>query len=336
MAHHLHNGLSVFNANHVHRSLHRRETARMKNVATMRLEEPKNAFSFLRFVDTSPGELEDIARSMLARLAHLAAEKIRLEKTRHRTTFWEAASPNLAMSAGRLKCEGGGLIFTGQTLPFVGHVDVKLCPMKETVTHRLMRTRNQKSHNGICNVAEKQGSDKGEEKLLPPIAHVERQPVILKCQAVAAPAFLTRDLCPKVAVADRQTYSSDRAHSHRLVFDALSGRDVVTLGHKREDYEEKTNFDKMAFRELNGASAGLWGCRPKHGFSNIVIPDKQTLVSDSGKLHALDGLLTRLKAGGHRVLVYSQMTKMIDLLEEFMWHRKYVVITSTCRKCLPS
>lgn len=43
--------------------------------------------------------------------------------------------------------------------------------------------------------------------------------------------------------------------------------------------------------------------------------DKQTLVTDAGKLYVLDALLTRLKGQGHRVLIYSQMTKMIDLLE---------------------
>ena len=66
---------------------------------------------------------------------------------------------------------------------------------------------------------------------------------------------------------------------------------------------------------------GIRGSKPKSGWSNIVIPSKQTLVSDSGKLHVLDGLLDRLKSEGHRVLIYSQMTKMIDLLEEYMWHR---------------
>jgi SNF2 family DNA or RNA helicase len=43
--------------------------------------------------------------------------------------------------------------------------------------------------------------------------------------------------------------------------------------------------------------------------------DKQTLVTDAGKLYVLDGLLKRLKEQGHRVLIYSQMTRMIDLLE---------------------
>ena len=39
------------------------------------------------------------------------------------------------------------------------------------------------------------------------------------------------------------------------------------------------------------------------------------LVTDAGKLTILDGLLTKLKSDNHRVLIYSQMTKMIDILE---------------------
>lgn len=47
----------------------------------------------------------------------------------------------------------------------------------------------------------------------------------------------------------------------------------------------------------------------------FVYLDKNQLVSDAGKLTVLDSLLKRLKERGHRVLIYSQMTKMIDLLE---------------------
>ena len=43
----------------------------------------------------------------------------------------------------------------------------------------------------------------------------------------------------------------------------------------------------------------------------------------SGKLRALDRLLFELKRDGHRVLLYSQMTKMLDVLEEFMAYRKH-------------
>lgn len=47
----------------------------------------------------------------------------------------------------------------------------------------------------------------------------------------------------------------------------------------------------------------------------FLIADKETLVTDAGKLYVLDQLLSRLKAEDHRVLIYSQMTRMIDILE---------------------
>ncbi|RAL68757.1 hypothetical protein DID88_007451 [Monilinia fructigena] len=46
-------------------------------------------------------------------------------------------------------------------------------------------------------------------------------------------------------------------------------------------------------------------------------------VTDSGKLAKLDALLTKLKEGGHRVLLYFQMTRMIDLMEEYLTYRNY-------------
>jgi hypothetical protein len=39
------------------------------------------------------------------------------------------------------------------------------------------------------------------------------------------------------------------------------------------------------------------------------------LILEADKMMKLDQLLFRLKEEGHRVLIYSQMTKMIDLLE---------------------
>ncbi|KAI9528087.1 putative DNA helicase ino80, partial [Dissostichus eleginoides] len=69
---------------------------------------------------------------------------------------------------------------------------------------------------------------------------------------------------------------------------------------------------------------GVMALYPRHGWSYIRIPDKESLITDSGKLHTLDILLSRLKNQGHRVLIYSQMTRMIDLLEEYMVYRKHI------------
>ena len=42
------------------------------------------------------------------------------------------------------------------------------------------------------------------------------------------------------------------------------------------------------------------------------------LVDACGKLKVLDKLLARLKERNHRVLVFSQMTRMLDVLEDFL------------------
>ncbi|OAG28934.1 DNA helicase INO8 [Nematocida displodere] len=55
----------------------------------------------------------------------------------------------------------------------------------------------------------------------------------------------------------------------------------------------------------------------------IYVPSMERFVSDSGKLAVLDTLLPKLKEEGHRVLMYFQMTKMIDLFEEYLTVRNY-------------
>ncbi|XP_029602610.1 chromodomain-helicase-DNA-binding protein 4 isoform X3 [Salmo trutta] len=47
------------------------------------------------------------------------------------------------------------------------------------------------------------------------------------------------------------------------------------------------------------------------------------LTRASGKLTLLQKMMVKLKEGGHRVLVFSQMTKMLDLLEDFLENEGY-------------
>ncbi|XP_036415850.1 chromodomain-helicase-DNA-binding protein 5 [Colossoma macropomum] len=51
--------------------------------------------------------------------------------------------------------------------------------------------------------------------------------------------------------------------------------------------------------------------------------DGNLLVKSSGKLTLLQKMLKKLKDGGHRVLIFSQMTKMLDLLEDFLEFEGY-------------
>ncbi|KAF2630314.1 helicase SWR1 [Macroventuria anomochaeta] len=58
-------------------------------------------------------------------------------------------------------------------------------------------------------------------------------------------------------------------------------------------------------------------------FTHIEAPSMSRFVTDSGKLARLDALLKELKANDHRVLLYFQMTRMIDLMEEYLTYRNY-------------
>uniref|UniRef100_F7ENN8 Chromodomain-helicase-DNA-binding protein 4 n=1 Tax=Ornithorhynchus anatinus TaxID=9258 RepID=F7ENN8_ORNAN len=51
--------------------------------------------------------------------------------------------------------------------------------------------------------------------------------------------------------------------------------------------------------------------------------DGSALIRAAGKLLLLQKMLKNLKEGGHRVLIFSQMTKMLDLLEDFLEHEGY-------------
>lgn len=48
------------------------------------------------------------------------------------------------------------------------------------------------------------------------------------------------------------------------------------------------------------------------------------LVTSSGKLVLLDKLLARLRQDGHRVLIFSQMVRMLDILSDYMALRGYL------------
>jgi chromodomain-helicase-DNA-binding protein 1 len=47
------------------------------------------------------------------------------------------------------------------------------------------------------------------------------------------------------------------------------------------------------------------------------------IVAASGKMVLLDKLLRRLKEGGHRVLIFSQMVRVLDIVAEYMAARGY-------------
>ncbi|XP_071283469.1 chromatin-remodeling ATPase INO80 isoform X5 [Agelaius tricolor] len=142
------------------------------------------------------------------------------------------------------------------------------------------------------------------------------------CQVTEVPSFLCI-ASPRVTAVPLEFYCNDRSaeYERRALREggSLEAKQCVLHGSP----ELAADWLKQCSQFFPEHPGGLLGIRPQNGWSFIRIPDKESLITDSGKLHALDLLLTRLKSQGHRVLIYSQMTRMIDLLEEYMVYRKH-------------
>lgn len=144
---------------------------------------------------------------------------------------------------------------------------------------------------------------------------------VLKCQRTSMPTFLMKVL-PKVQCKIKSMYCDSRSAQWDLLkyyqIHSWQGLQSIWSNSLGEEDLNKSRFYVNCIEKKPYVNAS-----PLNPWSNIVVPDKETLVTDAGKLSVLDNLLKRLKKEGHRVLIYSQMTKMIDLLEEYMWHRKH-------------
>ncbi|XP_062219951.1 protein PHOTOPERIOD-INDEPENDENT EARLY FLOWERING 1-like isoform X2 [Phragmites australis] len=79
-------------------------------------------------------------------------------------------------------------------------------------------------------------------------------------------------------------------------------------------------FVEPAYREtcMNEFSPILSPIRPAIVRRQVYFPDRRLIQFDCGKLQKLAILLRRLKPEGHRALIFTQMTKMLDVLEEFI------------------
>lgn len=303
-------------------------------------EEPEvDGLSFLRFIDLSPGEVEKLTLyGLLEFLLKVIETELNHKLLSYRDEYWKdldkrfmLLQPTVSKKLNKAFMEENSVlrnfIFTSHNVSescVYTYQDQLMCSMQETTDHRIIRsrhapikvledymkpplkspTRGLKSPLKSPTIREP-GEKKVDEqssnlKLIPEFPHFPRGSRTITCAPTEMPKFLF-NLPPKIQNCAKRLYVESRAAAW-----------------------EAKRFDHCDCREgwelINGAVNRM---HPYAGWSAVTIPDKQALVSDAGKLFVLDLLLTRLKTEGHRVLIYSQMTKMIDLLEEYMWHRKH-------------
>ena len=146
-----------------------------------------------------------------------------------------------------------------------------------------------------------------------------------------------------------QTFKEERLHIMDPMYDAPVFAPPVDIECSDRTFyveQNETLFDPISRRALFGIlpleecsldesreimdtgsipPQGLLGSAmlERGGYSGIRVPEMHRFVTDSGKLATLDRLLAELKVGGHRVLLYFQMTRMMDLIEEYLTYRQY-------------
>uniref|UniRef100_A0A0A1XBH9 Chromatin-remodeling ATPase INO80 n=1 Tax=Zeugodacus cucurbitae TaxID=28588 RepID=A0A0A1XBH9_ZEUCU len=352
--HLLYNSYSIFKAAYLHKTLFSEPLAVKAGKSNEQYARyvdlnasDSSCFSFTRLCDLSPRDMEDVTiNGLISYILHYRRRLLQYDLLAYRRQWWphykstrfqlleplleNPLQPSFMLQQSVLR----NFLFTGVTSresTVYSFGSYKTMNIQETIEHRVIRSKYigdskltaahlhdslsedldikaeydlessvevpSKSHK--CTSKHK-ADVSANAKLLPEFRHVPRTPTVYQCEALEMPRFLY-GLGQRVQAVKRNLY--------------CESRDAAWSQIRHLQCENSVGL------ELVNTALDL--CRPRYGWSSIVVPDKQTLVSDAGKLAVLDSLLTRLKAQGHRVLIYSQMTKMIDLLEEYMWHRKH-------------
>ncbi|KAG9305902.1 hypothetical protein G9A89_016554 [Geosiphon pyriformis] len=234
------------------------------------LREENGAFSFLRFVDTSPSEASSIffSHALQRWIIHLLSRAQRVRRRFYATSNDE--------SYAHAPINTYGLFLIMETAP----------------TTSLFNVENSSVLGELTNISE----------------HSRYEFTILD------PCYLPKAVAPPIElVCFDKCFFNDQ---ERLLFDqsirtSLLGANRLLPGLTR------LNDTNRYLLESDGE--GLFGTPA----CLMRVPAMKKLIMDSGKLAKLDKLLEELKAGGHRVLIYFQMTRMIDLMEEYLAYRQY-------------
>ncbi|XP_042901468.1 chromatin-remodeling ATPase INO80 isoform X1 [Parasteatoda tepidariorum] len=304
------NTLGIFSAFYLHSSL-------FPTDSTECYELKDCSFSFMRFIGLSTAEISQmflsglLSRCVLAYLMWKSAYRI------HHNKIWNHCSnskflrredlvlyPNFPDYSFRLSDSASTpLVFTSNVNNVYGFKNHYITPVKTVYREK-----------ANCDLAplEQQNTDQTSSGCC-----------VRELQMSSPPAFLT-NLSSKVIAEAVTVYSSDRSAEWWFSRNKLCGsvQALRTILYGSPDLTAvKVKMQSVMFHPppLGGINA----IRLQNGWSKIIIADKETLVTDSGKLQVLDNLLTRLKADSHRVLIYSQMTRMIDILEDYMCYRKH-------------
>ncbi|XP_048106191.1 chromatin-remodeling ATPase INO80 isoform X1 [Alosa alosa] len=278
--------LSPFSPHYIQQSLFHRNS-----------DDERSCFSFLRFIDVSPSEMSNIMLqgSLIRWLAIALSQKDSYRLYMRRLWAMENQDQNEKLNTKDMIL----WLNTPTSFPSTHY---------SPVLQDLVFTRHQQ---GLLTPVD-----------VPGLWKLSSTPALRPCQPYELPKFLLA-VVPRVTAPPMERYCDDRSAEYegRLMRagSCQAAKQCILYGSPELASAWASRSQVFHTEYLGGVMAQY----PRHGWSFIRIPDKETLITHSGKLHTLDKLLSMLKSQGHRILIYSQMTRMIDLLEEYMVYRKH-------------
>ncbi|PHU09575.1 ATP-dependent helicase BRM [Capsicum chinense] len=154
--------------------------------------------------------------------------------------------------------------------------------------------------------------------------------VIHRLHQILEPFMLRRrvedvegSLPPKVSVVLRCRMSGFQS----AVYDWIksTGTLRVDLEDEQRRTEKNPNYQPKTYKVLNNRCMELRKTcnHPLLNYPYLNVT-KDFLVKSCGKLWVLDRILIKLQRTGHRVLLFSTMTKLLDILEEYLQWRRLI------------
>lgn len=155
----------------------------------------------------------------------------------------------------------------------------------------------------------------------------ERMLIINRLHQVLRPFLLRR---VKASVLDQLPEKVERVLKcelsgwQKILYRRIQQGGAILL---EQEGNEKTSKAKYTFKGLSNVLMQLRKvCNHPYLFQPQGYPIDFDLVRSSGKFELLDRMLPKLKAAGHRVLMFSQMTQLMHILEDYFQYRGFTYL----------
>lgn len=329
------NTFNIFHAHYIHTSLFRNDqpTSQPKREENLLFSSrcSSSCFAFTRFIDATPAEISFIAHTNIiySWLVSIVRQQ-RLETVNHGLNF---AENDYKFDTGNPKPLRLGSTFRSLFL---------ISPHRQLFSFR-ERIMSGPSARSIVPKDKAKATDDLYASRLPALiqSHTERLQGIVGTLTQTICCFAKAYSPPAMPLVRGMNYRNwyESVFYHPVIKRILTGSEINTthatyvpfsLGlsiacdmlpsrsRRVSALPGKSNIGDIRLGTLSKQVGGVIGSNT----SEMTIPNFGKLLSDSGKLCTLDSLLKRLRVEGHRVLIFSQMTKMIDILEDYMRFRK--------------